>query len=125
MFPISPALGRFVVCALFVLPALAQVTPTPIEPALPSPAGTATNPAATAALPYASAFEGYQAFSDEKPRPWKESNATVERIGGWRAYAKEAAEPPSKDDQAPDTEPAATPKAAAAPIDPHAGHSKH
>jgi hypothetical protein len=54
----------------------------------PAPAQTA--PSASAIPPYRSAMEGYRRFTDEKPAPWKESNDTVGRIGGWRAYAKEA-----------------------------------
>jgi hypothetical protein len=50
-------------------------------------------PITAAALPYRSVFDGYQPFTDQKVLPWKETNATVEKIGGWRAYAKEAAEP--------------------------------
>ena len=64
---------------------------------------------------YRSAFEGYPPYNDEKIAPWKESNDTVGKIGGWRAYAKEAQEP-----QAPG---AALPAAAGA-VDPHAGHRK-
>jgi hypothetical protein len=41
---------------------------------------------------YRSALDGYQPFTDTKAVPWKESNDTVGRIGGWRAYAKEAAQ---------------------------------
>lgn len=67
-------------------------------------------PAPAASQPFRSALDGYQPFTDEKPAPWKESNDTVGRIGGWKAYAREAqgagAETPVK--------PAA--------VDPHAGH---
>lgn len=117
----SPAPWAFAVCALLALPASAQHhrhqhhhTP-PAAPAAATPAP----------LPYTSALEGYQTFSEEKLRPWKESNATVEKIGGWRAYAKEAAEPEAKHDHAPAASRAASPKASAAPADPHAGHGKN
>ena len=69
-------------------------------------------PAAPAPEPYRSALDGYQRFNDEKVAPWKESNDTVGRIGGWKAYAKEA--------QGPSAE---TP-AKSAPADPHAGHGE-
>ena len=69
-------------------------------------------------------FDGYQPFTDEKMRSWKDSNETVEKIGGWRAYAKEAAEPASADKPAPAASPA-TPAAPAAAPNPHAGHGKH
>lgn len=41
---------------------------------------------------YPSALGGYRAFQDEKIASWKASNDTVARIGGWRAYAREAGE---------------------------------
>lgn len=39
---------------------------------------------------YESPFANYRVLSDDKPTSWRESNDTVGRIGGWRAYAKEA-----------------------------------
>ena len=48
---------------------------------------------------YASVFEGYKPYSDEKPSDWKEANRQVERRGGWRQYAKEAQEPEPKPGQ--------------------------
>ncbi|MBA3772767.1 MAG: hypothetical protein H0X13_09870 [Ramlibacter sp.] len=41
---------------------------------------------------YRSALEGYQSYSEDKMVPWRETNDTVGKVGGWRAYAKEAAE---------------------------------
>ena len=43
-------------------------------------------------LSYRSAFEGYKPHTDDKPLNWKDANDTTGRIGGWRAYAKEASE---------------------------------
>ena len=40
---------------------------------------------------YQSVFEGYQAISEPKLTPWRAANDTVRDVGGWRAYAKEAA----------------------------------
>ncbi len=37
-----------------------------------------------------SAFEGYRRFTDAPPTDWRSANETVGRIGGWRAYAREA-----------------------------------
>jgi len=47
--------------------------------------------AGVSAQPYRSAFEGHRNYSDE-PRsvPWRQANDEVGRIGGWRAYAREA-----------------------------------
>ncbi len=71
-------------------------------------------PAAPAASGFQSALEGYQPYTDEKIAPWKEANDNVGRIGGWRAYAKEA--------QQAQQAPAAA--GAAGQPDPHAGHGK-
>jgi len=40
---------------------------------------------------YQSVFDGYQAMSEPKLTPWRAANDTVREVGGWRAYAKEAA----------------------------------
>ena len=45
------------------------------------------------ALHYDSSLAGYRPFSDDPIKPWKEANDNVGRIGGWRAYAREAAMP--------------------------------
>ena len=60
----------------------------------PSEAMAAT-PSASAPtlLQYRSVFIQYQGFSDQPVSPWKDTNATVEKIGGWRVYAKEARQP--------------------------------
>lgn len=58
-----------------------------------APVLAAAQSGATPAVPqpvYRSVFEGYRAFTDEPVRPWRETNETVGRIGGWRAYAREA-----------------------------------
>lgn len=50
--------------------------------------------AADASVPPAvhrSALDGYRANRDASLRSWKEANDEVSRIGGWRAYAREAA----------------------------------
>lgn len=83
-------------CWLAVLFALAS------PPALAQEAA----PAAASVPAFRSAFEGYQPFADAQPMPWRAANETVRARGGWKAYAREAAEPA----------PAATP-------DPHAGHA--
>lgn len=65
------------------------------QSAAPSPANL-VRPAATeqAAPPaYRSALAGYQRYTEEKTVNWKEANDAVARIGGWRAYAKEASQP--------------------------------
>jgi hypothetical protein len=50
--------------------------------------------AATAPLVYRSALAGYKKLAAEPPPlAWREANDAVERIGGWRAYAREANAP--------------------------------
>ena len=52
-----------------------------------------TDPQAPVAPPvYSSAFTGYRSSGDLSPRPWRDTIDTVGRRGGWRAYAREAAQ---------------------------------
>ena len=96
----SPSLpARWLACLTSVVTisgALAQAAPPP----------------AVATEPFRSALDGYRPFNEEKIAPWKESNDTVGRIGGWRVYAKEA--------QGTQAQPPASPAVA----DPHAGHGE-
>ncbi len=73
-------------------------------------AAMAQAPAAPATIGFQSALDGYQPYTDEKTVPWKEANDSVGRIGGWRAYAREAQQ--------------AQPPGATGQPDPHAGHAK-
>ena len=77
--------------------ALAQTAPAAPTPQKKPPT------AQTAPASFKSALEGYKPYTDDKTGNWKEANELTARVGGWRAYAKEAAQ----------TEP-----------DPHAGHAK-
>ena len=70
---------------------------------------------------YRSAFQGYQPFDEGKLLPWKESNDSVGKIGGWRAYAREAQQDKPQEASAPA---AAAPVPAPAASAPHAGHGK-
>jgi hypothetical protein len=54
----------------------------------PLDAGAAVPP-----LRHESAFAAYRAQSATPLAPWKAANDTVERIGGWRAYTREAQTP--------------------------------
>ncbi len=122
-----PFISRFGLSGLVAIAALSAQAQVATTPALPAPsASKPTAPPATqqpsAPLAYKSAFDGYQPFADAKPVPWKDANNTVETVGGWRAYAKEAPEPSANDKssntngQAPST---------TKPANPHAGHSHH
>lgn len=48
-------------------------------------------------LKYVSIFNHYKNFNEQPVAPWQESNRTVEKIGGWRVYAKEARQPDVND----------------------------
>ncbi len=98
---------------LALLPALASLTVSAqTAPSIPaaSPAQSQATPA-----PYRSSLEDYRSYSDEKLTPWKQANDTVGKVGGWRAYAKEAQGPQAPGSQAPGTGGASNP---------HAGHGK-
>ena len=45
-----------------------------------------------AAAGFQSAMDGYKPYIDDKTVDWKAANDTTAKIGGWRAYAKEAAQ---------------------------------
>jgi len=92
------------------LAALGGVTSAPAQTA------ATTTDAAGASPAYRSAFDGYRPFSDEKTGSWPQANEAALGAGGWKAYAREAAEAPSQGASAPGS------KAGAA--DPHAGHHK-
>jgi hypothetical protein len=65
--------------------------PKPATPALPMVQGGAWR--------YVSVLAQYQPYADQSVGSWPEANATVQGIGGWRAYAREmqgpAAVPPA------------------------------
>lgn len=74
-------------------------------------------------LIYQSPLVNYRGLSEEQVASWKETNDKVGRIGGWRAYAREAQEPESPSDSAPATADTVAPAEAAKPM--HGGHGGH
>ena len=48
--------------------------------------------AAIPAIVYISPFSEYRPLGEDKNTAWKDANDTVGKIGGWRAYAREAAQ---------------------------------
>lgn len=58
----------------------------------PDPSNTA---AAVPSVVYNSSFSPYRAFVEQDVAPWRDTNDTAGRIGGWRVYAREALEPES------------------------------
>jgi len=82
-------------------------------------------------LLHESAFTQYRRLTDVPVGSWRDANDTVNRIGGWRAYAREAAQPaspptavPAGRETAPGMKPVEPGKAAPVPggKEPHAGH---
>lgn len=45
------------------------------------------------AASYQSPLANFRRLGDDTPVSWKAANETVNRIGGWRAYAREAQQP--------------------------------
>ena len=82
--PVAAALLASAVSA-----ALAQSAPAKPASGASSGAAAVARPAASAS--YESAFDGYRRFDEQQVLPWRESNDLVRRIGGWQAYAREAA----------------------------------
>ena len=73
-------------------------------------------------LPYTSIFTEYRKFRDEPVGSWPAANDTVGRLGGWRYYLEEAAEPnPAEAAPPPSAPPAPQPGEAAQPTG-HGGH---
>ena len=103
----SRALRRLA-AALIWLPAVAVARPDPLDPAAPVPP-----------LTHSSALTAAPSLSETPVGSWRDANDTVNRIGGWRAYAREAREP-----EAPPPAPNSAP-APVAPGKPAAGHSHH
>lgn len=61
-------------------------------------------------LSYRSPMASYHPWTQQSVGSWRDANETVNRIGGWRAYAKEGQEPAST------AIPAATPAPATAKV---------
>lgn len=99
----------------------------PFAAALWSGLSGAQAPAPAAAAAWRSAFQGYQPYAEAPLAPWRESNDTVGRIGGWRVYAREAqgAAAPDPAPGAPAVSSNGTPPGAAParPALPAAGHT--
>ncbi len=109
--------------ALLFAAAAAQAQSAPSRPERPDPLDPqARVPAAV----YPSALAAYRRLGEDKPVPWNEANETVNRVGGWRAYAREAHQPePEPEPAAPAPGPRAAPAPAAGAAPGHRGHEMH
>lgn len=108
-------------------PALLITVASAVQAQPAAPTGKRDPLNARAAVPllvHESAFAQYRRLTDEKVTSWKEANDTVTRIGGWRFYAREAAQP-----DAPAPAASSPPSSTPTPADPnkpmpadHGGH---
>jgi hypothetical protein len=119
--PIASGLASVVACLTLALPAAAQ-------PAAPAPEEAAARDPLNARAPvppvrYRSAFSGYRPLADDR-LGWKEANDEVGRIGGWRAYAREA-NAPEPAASAPASAPSGSSPAAPKPPMPATDHGTH
>lgn len=102
-------------------PTAGPARPDPLDPNAPVPA-----------LNVPSSLSSYRTWGETQPLSWQQANDNVSRIGGWRAYLRQA--------QTPDAEPqavqpaarpadATTPPVAPATAQPpaagHSGHHRH
>jgi hypothetical protein len=67
-------------------------TQTPVKTAAPDPTDAK---AKVPALVYTPVLADYKNARDEAPLDWRQANDTARALGGWRAYARDAALPPS------------------------------
>lgn len=117
--------------ALATVAATAQRTPSAPPP---PPSMSAADPLDAAAtvppLVYRSALATFKRLGEMEALPWREANHRVGRIGGWRAYAREAAAPDAAASAAPASQPAAEAVAMPLPMSqpkpgPHSAHKTH
>lgn len=74
------------------------------------------------AVTYQSPLQNYRRLGEDKLVPWSEANETVNRIGGWRAYAREAQQPQPAE---PTPRAPVTPAPASGAAPAHGGHKTH
>jgi hypothetical protein len=71
----------------FGLVEVATAAPAKVGATDPTDAG-----AAVPTLVYKAPLASYRSLRDDAPVDWRQANETVRAIGGWRAYAREAAQ---------------------------------
>lgn len=87
-------------------------------------------------ITHTSPLASYRRLGDDKRVAWPEANQAVNRIGGWRAYAREAQQPDptasapaargtSAPAPAPSAAPNVAPNAAPNAVPRHGGHKMH
>ena len=85
-----------------LIPALLLLLTLPLPAAAGQDAdGRATQDGGGGGLRFESVFDGYKPYVHQPPAPWRQSVDRVGEVGGWRAYAREAAEPEDSGAQQP------------------------
>ena len=87
-FLLVPPLALAMLFAVTPASALAQAGPEPVA-ARTDPSDVNVR---VPQIEYRSTFTTYGAYADQEVKDWRESNDIVGRVGGWRAYAREARE---------------------------------
>jgi hypothetical protein len=107
---------------VFVSLLAAQAQAQPSVPPRPDPLDAKAQVPSTR---HESSLASFRRSGEDQPIPWREANDTVTRIGGWKAYAREAQQPdPTAAKPAtPARPPASAPGAPSAPVPP--GRSGH
>lgn len=105
--------------ALLVAASFAQAQGTPARTERADPLDAQVR---VPAVTYSSSLASYRRLGDDRRTDWREANETVNRIGGWRAYTREAQQPAAPA-SAPATPGAPAPTSRPAPA--HGDHHKH
>jgi hypothetical protein len=79
--PMSRFIASSLVAGTLLAPALCLAA---------APADPAEAKAQVAPIQHRSSLQRFQRQAEAPPIPWRQANDTVARIGGWRAYAREA-----------------------------------
>lgn len=112
--------------AIYALPLLgAACWPAAATAGRPDPANVDAD---VPPLKHHSALQRYRPLGESTPKPWRAANEEVARIGGWRAYLREATAPeaaPASTATPPMSSPSATPTAPKPAETPHHGHGHH
>lgn len=97
-----PSPGHSLICITLVMAASAAAAQTTRPAGRPDPLDAM---APVPAVAYESALRRHRRSADEPPIAWREANDTAARIGGWRAYAREAQQPEAAASAAADPKP--------------------
>jgi hypothetical protein len=94
-----------------LLPAtlLAMAASVGAQTSVPARLDPSSPAASVPAAAYRSALSGYQRYQEQPASSWKEANDTVNRIGGWRVYAREASQSAAPSAAASAAKPASAP----------------